>query len=870
MVVNHAVHELSLEPERTLLSVLREELGLTGAKPGCGEGVCGACTVLVDGEPVRSCITLAIDVAGRAVTTVEGLARDGILHPVQRAFVEEGAMQCGYCTSGMVLGVASLLEKSPDPDEALIRESLAGNICRCCTYPRIVRAARRAAALASSDDEGSVTEPRAAAPELAAPGRGPWDLLAVEERDYFDVLSDGLVVVLPDEQSADGGWSTSNGAWIHVGADEVVTAFTGKVDVGQDNRTALSQLVAEELRVPFERVRLVMGDTDLCPYDMGTFGSRSMPDAGENLRATAASARELLRSTAAELWEVDADGLVASDGAVRERDGDRSIRYGELLHGARRVERAVDVRVSPESGWRTAGTPIPKVTAAAIATGAQRYPTDLSRPGMLRGRVLRPPAFGAALRSVDAADALAMSDVSVVHEDDFVGVVAPDTTTAWRGIDAIRAEWHRAPQLSEDELIAHLRATQVAPSGSREWGGPFHHDVGDVDATLAVADVRLDRTYTTAYIAHAPLETRAALAEWDGGRLTVWTGTQRPFGVREELASALDVPEEQVRVIVPDTGAGYGGKHTGEAAIEAARLSRASGRPVSVTWTRREEFTWAYVRPAAVIDVRSGATRDGDLTAWEFTNINSGDAGILCPYEIPNQRIEFRPADSPLRQGSYRALAATANHFARESHLDELAHQIGADPLALRLRHLRDDRLAAAFQAAAERAGLGRTPRDPGHGIGIAGGVEKDARVATCVEVRVDADGRVEIVQVVTAFDCGAIVNPDGLVNQIEGATVMGLGGAMFEAIHFGGGEVLNPSLSTYRVPRFTDVPPIDVILIDRTDVPPAGAGETPIVAVAPALANAIFDATGCRLRSMPLIPDGHVPSEAVKVDAKG
>ena len=865
LVVNRAVHEVSLEHERSLLSVLREELGLTGAKPGCGEGVCGACTVLVEGEPVRSCITPAVDVAGRAVMTVEGLARDGTLHAVQRAFVEEGAMQCGYCTSGMILGVVSLLETSPDPDEATIRESLAGNICRCCTYPRIVRAARLAAALASSD-EVSLPEPRAVTPELPAPGRGPWDLLAPEERDYFDVLSDGMLVVLSDERSADRGWSTSNGAWIHIGADSVVTAFTGKVDVGQDNRTALSQLVAEELRVPFARVRLVMGDTDLCPYDMGTFGSRSMPDAGENLRVTAASARELILSTAAKRWDVDVERLVASDGVVSEGDGKRSIAYGDLLQGERRVERAQEVRASPETGWRTAGAPTPKVNTAAIVTGAHRYPTDRSRPGMLRGRVLRPPAFGAIMRSVDAADANAIPDATVVLDGELVGVVGPDASTARRGVEAIRAEWDRTPQVSEDELIPHLRATQVAPSGGREWGGPFHHEAGDVDAALAQAEVRLDRTYTTAYIAHAPLETRAAMAEWEGGRLTVWTGTQRPFGVREELASALDVPEEQVRVIVPDTGAGYGGKHTGEAAIEAARLSRASGRPVSVSWTRQEEFTWAYVRPAAVIDVRSGATSGGDLTAWQFTNINSGDAGILSPYEIPNQRLEFRPADSPLRQGSYRALAATANHFARESHMDELADLVGVDPLRFRLRHLRDDRLAAVFQSAAERVNLGRAPRDPGHGIGIAGGVEKDARVATAVEVRVEVDGRVEIVRIVTAFDCGAIVNPDGLVNQIEGATVMGLGGAMFEAIHFERGEILNPSFSTYRVPRFTDVPPIDVVLIDHRDVPPAGAGETPIIAVAPALANAIFDATGRRLRSMPLIPDGRVRPEAAAV----
>jgi isoquinoline 1-oxidoreductase len=274
-------------------------------------------------------------------------------------------------------------------------------------------------------------------------------------------------------------------------------------------------------------------------------------------------------------------------------------------------------------------------------------------------------------------------------------------------------------------------------------------------------------------------------------------------------------------------------------------------------WSREEELTWAYFRPAAVIDVRSGAGTDGALTAWGFTNINSGAAGILCPYEIPNQRIDFRPADSPLRQGSYRALAATANHFARESHMDELAHELGTDPLELRLRHLADDRLADVFTAAAERAGWERRPGDRGHGLGIAGGVEKDARVATCVEVRVDADGRVEVVRIVTAFDCGAIVNPEGLENQIEGATVMGLGGALFEAIHFRDGSILNPSLSRYRVPRFSDVPAIEVVLLDRRDMLPAGAGETPIVAVAPALANAIHAATGRRIRSMPLAPDG-------------
>jgi nicotinate dehydrogenase subunit B len=866
--VNGETHEFTLEPERSVLSVLRDELGLTGAKPGCGEGECGACTVLVGSAAVRSCRLPALEVDGRAITTVEGLARGGRLHPVQRAFLEERAMQCGYCTPGMILGAVALLDQDPNPDEATIRASLEGNVCRCGTYPRIMRALRRATDLADAEDRdagngGDLEVPARGgidAPDLPAPARGPWDLAAPGHRDYFDVLPDGMVVVLSPEQTPAGGWSTTSGCWIHVGADETVTAFTGKVDVGQDNRTSLSRLVAEELRVPMGHVSLVMGDTDLCPFDMGTFGSRSTPDAGEDLRASAAAALELLIASAADVWRVVPDALVAWGGRIAERRGSRSVTYGDLLRGVRRVEPVLDRRQTPPAGWETAGARGPSVRAPHVVIGIARFPSDVERPGMLHGCVLRPPAFGATLRVVDLEGARGMLDVTVVHEGDFVGVAAPDAKRARRALGAIRADWDLMPQPSERDLEAHLRASQTSVSGEGEWGAPFHHEAGDVDGTLEAADVRLDSTYTTAYIAHVPLETRVAVAEWsDAGRLTVWTGSQRPFGVRSELSAALDVPGSQVRVIVPDTGGGYGGKHSGEAAIEAARLARASGRPVRVMWTREEEFSWAYFRPAAVIDVRSGATAAGAITSWEFTNINSGDAGIMCPYDIPHQRIDFMLADSPVRQGSYRALAATANHFARESHIDELAKRLGADPLALRLRHLDDDRLADVFSAAAEHAGWG-TPCGRGHGLGIAGGVEKDARVATCVQVRLGRGGRLEIVRVVTAFECGAVVDPEGLTNQIEGATVMGLGGALFEAIHFRDGVIDNASFGRYRVPRFSDVPPIEVVLLDRRDIPPAGAGETPIVAVAPALANAIHAATGRRIRSMPLVPDGVLP----------
>jgi len=381
---------------------------------------------------------------------------------------------------------------------------------------------------------------------------------------------------------------------------------------------------------------------------------------------------------------------------------------------------------------------------------------------------------------------------------------------------------------------------------------------GSIEAGLAAADRTLEQTYTVAYIAHATLEPRAAVAQWNDNKLTVWTGTQRPFGVQSELVEVFHLPESQVRVIMPDTGSGYGGKHTGEAAVEAERLSKAAGRSVKLVWTREEEFNWAYLRPGGVIDVRSGVTNDGRITAWEFHNYNSGRSAIDGRDDIPNRLIEFHPARSPLRQGSYRGLAATANHFARECHMDELAHAVGAEPLEFRRKNLKDERLLAVLEAAAERFGWGGTKPESGRGCGIAGGFEKGSYVASCAEVSVDREsGKVKVDRVVTAYECGAVVNPDQLKNQVEGSVIMGLGGALFEAIDFADGKINNPRLPQYRVPRFSDTPVLDTVLLDRKDLPSVGAGETPIVAVAPAVGNALFQASGMRLRSLPMVPNG-------------
>jgi isoquinoline 1-oxidoreductase len=283
---------------------------------------------------------------------------------------------------------------------------------------------------------------------------------------------------------------------------------------------------------------------------------------------------------------------------------------------------------------------------------------------------------------------------------------------------------------------------------------------------------------------------------------------------------------------------------------------------VKVVWTREEEFTWAYFRPAGLIETAAGVDKDGRLTAWEFHNYNSGASGLATPYRVPSSKVVFHASDSPLRQGSYRALAATANHFARESLMDELAHAVGLDPLEFRLRNLENTRLRDVLEDAATKFGWGKSSPEPGHGFGIAGGTEKGGYIATCAEVAVDrATGSVKVIRAVSAFECGAIVNPDHLSNQVEGSLIQGLGPALFEAIRFGNGKILNPRFSRYPVPRFGDIPQIDVVLRNRPDLPAAGGGEIPIAAIAPAIANAIYTATGTRLRSMPLVPQGVVKS---------
>jgi isoquinoline 1-oxidoreductase len=695
------------------------------------------------------------------------------------------------------------------------------------------------------------------------------DIAPVRElhrRDFLSLVGGGIVVALlvkdleaqPRRPGRQGAGPKEIGAWLHIAEDGAVTVYTGKVEIGQNIRTSLTQVVAEELTTPVDRIRLVMADTASVPFDMGTFGSQTTPRMAAQLRRTAAATRELLLDMAAEKGKLARDRLKVRDGKVSGPGGKPEFHFGELTRGKKLVKVVGDsVPTTPASKWAVAGKSVAKVGGRDFVTGAHVYASDVRRPGMLVGRVLRPPAFRAKLRSAKTRGAEAMPGVKVVRDGDFVGVVGANEDAAAQALAAIEAEWDTVEQPSGKDLFQYLKKHARA-GGGRGGRGGGRVNRGSVPAALKTAAHKLEAAYTIAYIAHVPPEPRAAVAEWADGKLTVWTGTQRPFGVQGELASAFRLPPGSVRVVVPDMGSGYGGKHSGECAIEAARLAKGAGKPVKLVWTRQEEFTWAYFRPGGLIEVTGGLSKDGKLTAWEFHNYNSGPSALASPYEVANHRAEFHASDTPLRQGAYRCLAATANTFARESHMDDLARAAGADPLEFRLKHLKDERMRAVLRAAAKKFGWGSKKPAAGHGFGIASGTEKGGWVATCAEVKVDrTTHKVDVLRLVTAFDCGAILNPDHLTNQVEGAVVMGLSGAMFEHIQFDNGKILNPRLSSYRLARFTDMPALETVLIDRKDVPPSGAGESPIIGVAPAVGNAIFAATGVRLRSLPMVPDG-------------
>ena len=688
----------------------------------------------------------------------------------------------------------------------------------------------------------------------------------ISRRDLLGAAGAGIVVLFgvnPSTPSAAAdrpGYPDDFHAYLSIGANGRVTVFSGKIEMGQGVLTSLAQMAAEELGADLASIDMILGDTDKCPWDMGTFGSMSTRFFGPALRAAAAKARSVLAGLAAAKLGVPADRLTVEHGMVSVTgEPDRRVSFGELADGvaiAATVSQAAVLRSAAD--FAVMGRSPKRLDGVEKVTGAAKYAADISLPGMLYARILRPPLHGATLLQADTSAAEKSPGAQVIKRGDLIAVVHADPEAAAAALKLISAEWRKPEStLNQDSIFEHLRAhagaaTEIAAKG---------------DMAAAPVGKAFENTFEKGYVAHAAIEPHAAVADVRADGATVWASTQTPFPTRDGIATALGLDPRRVRVITPFVGGGFGGKSAGGQAIEAALLSQSCGKPVQVERTRAEEFFYDTFDPACVVSIASALDQDGRISRWDYQVFAAGERGASLIYDIPNLRITSAGGMSyggappvkdlhPFAVGPWRAPGANMNVFATESQIDIMAAAAGADPLAFRLKHLGDPRMRKVLQAAADAFGYAPAAGPSGRGYGIACSSDAGSVVATLAEVKVDkASGRVTVLRMVCAQDMGIIVNPDGARMQIEGGLTMGLGYALSEELRFQGGDVLDRNFDTYRLPRFSAVPKIEAVLVENNALAPQGCGEPAITTAGAAIANALFDAAGARVFRLPMTP---------------
>ena len=684
---------------------------------------------------------------------------------------------------------------------------------------------------------------------------------ATSRRTFLKGLS-GIVVLVrfaPRTLLAQGrGYPTDVNAYLHVAEDGRVTVFSGKIEMGQGVMTSLAQMAAEDLGVSLDQIEMVMGDTDRCPWDMGTFGSLTTRMFGPALRAAAAEARQILLTLAAEKLGAPRESLVVENGVVSVKgEPKRRVSYGALAKGQSITrtlgEKAVQRAASEMS---VMGRSPRRLDAVDKVTGAGRYAADIRLPGLLHARILRPPAHGATLVRVDTAEAAKLDGVTVVDQDGLVAVLHADPVAAEAALARLKPEWKAAPPGANtdgifDDLVGRAPAPQV--QGAK----------GDVEAAKASAPKRIEETYRKGYVAHAPMEPHAATASFEKGKLTVWAATQTPFPTHDRLAQVLALDPKSVRVLTPYVGGGFGGKSTGRQSEEAARLAKITGRPVQVAYTRQEEFFFDTFDPASVVKITSAVDAAGKITLWDYDVYFAGDRGAELFYDVPNVRMRifgsWRGGGTDAHRfgvGPWRAPGANMNVFARESHVDVMASAAGVDPVEFRLRNMTDERMRRVLQEAAKAFGWKPAAGPSRRGWGVACGIDAGTYAALAVAVKVDkASGDVRVERVVCAQDMGLVVSPEGAAMQMEGCITMGLGYVLREEVRIDGGRVLDENFDTYEIPRFSWLPRIETVLVKNDALAPQGGGEPAIVPMGAAVANAVFDATGVRFARLPLAP---------------
>jgi nicotinate dehydrogenase subunit B len=677
-------------------------------------------------------------------------------------------------------------------------------------------------------------------------------------RDFLKKLGGGVIVAFTvGKLSILDGWANNPevamlnfNAYLRVKEDGRVDCYTGKIEMGQGVNTSLAQAVAEELEVSIYSIDMIMGDTELCPYDDGTWGSLTTRFADPPLRAAAAEARIILISLAAEQLKVATELLEAKEGIVYvKNDVSRKISYAALTKGQKIIQTLKDKpAIKKAKNFKIIGKPIIRLDAEAKVTGKAKYTGDIKLPGMVYASIVRPSVFGSKKLSVDASKLVDFEGAKLIEDGNLVAVVHSNSEIAYAAAQKVKVNWE-APELKvdQDTIFNYLENTLKNPM--------IHQEGGDLATGKALSKALVEGDYLDGYKAHASIETHCATCYFEGDKLTIWASTQTPFGTRKRIAKALEMPLEKVHVKQILLGGGFGGKIADQQAVEAAKISKVCGKPVQLIWSRKEEFMLVGFRPAALMKVSSGVDGNGKLKFWNFDIYCAGTRGTTLFYNVENNRTRMFDDKSvhPFNVGPWRAPGNNSTTFARESHIDVTAYKLGIDPLQFRLDNLKDEKMLATLQLAAKTFGWDK-PKKEDHGYGIALGEDAGTSVALIAEVSVDKlTGMVQPIRMVCAQDMGQVVNPHGATIQTEGGITMGMGYALYEDIAFEGGAIKTTGFSNYEITRFSKTPKISCVFIDKMDAKPEGGGEPAIICVGGAIANAVFDACGARVNCMPI-----------------
>ena len=700
---------------------------------------------------------------------------------------------------------------------------------------------------------------------------------------------------------------TSLDSWLAITPDGLVTFYTSKVELGTGTITALAQIVAEELDVPFEKIKMDSGDTSRTIEQGSTVGSRTIERAGPQIRQTAAAARQELLKLAATQLNAPMEKLTVANGVVSVAgQGSKKISYGELIGGKKFNTRITatgtgwDMKVAPEvkaknpKDYKVVGKTIQRTDLPTKVTGEHDYIHNVRIPGMLHGRVVRPPVINTEPVNIDEDSIRGIPGmVMIAREGKFVGVVAKTEWAAIKAAQALKVTWAKPTSKvpgSADEMYKFLRSTKPVRSQKAV-------EKGDVAAALKQSEKIYQAGYRWPFQMHGMIGPSCSIADVKSDKATIWSGPQGPFRTRGTIAALLNIPEQNVRVIYHEASGSYGRMSTDDGAEDAALLSRAVGAPVRVQWSRHDEHGWEPKGPAQVDEAKAAVEPDGRILAWDFTDHSqpwtaSGSTPLLASlqvgmtpknpggsngsqgggeiYTIPNQKIVAElinwhfPEPIPLRTSNLRAPGDVARCFASEGFLDEIAADLKLDPLEFRLKNLTGNKRAMeCLQAAAEKANWPKRPspaRPPSGNIAIGRGIAITQRASTYVaavaEVEVNkTTGEVAVKRIVCSHDCGLMINPDGVKNQVEGNIIQGVSRALYEEVTYDAKGVTSLDWGTYPILRFPDVPELDIVLINRPEMQPLGAGEGATIPPAAAIANAIFDAVGVRLREGPFTP---------------